>query len=74
MRCPLCLPVFAPHANTLCVLCRMELLQQRKKDGHGQYLEIMDEKEVIRLSAWVWCSLHTKHLVDSQHTGRSRAV
>ncbi|KAL1946882.1 hypothetical protein VTO73DRAFT_14986 [Trametes versicolor] len=29
----------------------MELLQQRKKDGHGQYLEILDEKEVIRLSA-----------------------
>lgn len=53
MRCPLSVPGFAAHADTWCVLCRMELLQQRKKDGHGQYLEIMDEKEVIRLSAWV---------------------
>ncbi|KAI0327105.1 thioredoxin-like protein [Cubamyces sp. BRFM 1775] len=29
----------------------MELLQQKKSDGHGQYREVTDEKEVIRLSA-----------------------
>ncbi|KAH9899945.1 thioredoxin-like protein [Cubamyces lactineus] len=29
----------------------MEQLQQKKSDGHGQYREVTDEKEVIRLSA-----------------------
>ena len=29
----------------------MEQLQQMKSDGHGQYREVTDEKEVIRLSA-----------------------
>ncbi|KAI9001085.1 GTPase inhibitor [Trametes punicea] len=29
----------------------MERLQQMKNDGHGQYREVTDEKEVIRLSA-----------------------
>ncbi|KAI0353586.1 GTPase inhibitor [Trametes cingulata] len=29
----------------------MEQLQQMKNDGHGQYREVTDEKEVIRLSA-----------------------
>ncbi|KAI0650740.1 thioredoxin-like protein [Trametes meyenii] len=29
----------------------MEQLQQAKSDGHGQYREVTDEKEVIRLSA-----------------------
>ncbi|RPD67237.1 GTPase inhibitor [Lentinus tigrinus ALCF2SS1-7] len=29
----------------------MEHLQQQKRDGHGQYREVTDEKEVIRLSA-----------------------
>lgn len=30
---------------------RMEHLQRMKSDGHGQYREVVDEKEVIRLSA-----------------------
>ena len=29
----------------------MSQLQQMKADGYGQYREITDEKEVIRLSA-----------------------
>lgn len=30
---------------------RMQQMQQMKSDGHGQYREITDEKEVVRLSA-----------------------
>ncbi|KAI0719629.1 GTPase inhibitor [Cerioporus squamosus] len=29
----------------------MDHLQQQKRDGHGQYREVTDEKEVVRLSA-----------------------
>ncbi|KAI0638110.1 GTPase inhibitor [Trametes polyzona] len=29
----------------------MQQLQQKKSDGHGQYREVTDEKEVLRLSA-----------------------
>ncbi len=30
---------------------RVEQLQKMKSDGHGQYREVTDEKEVVRLSA-----------------------
>ena len=38
----------------------MEHLQQQKSDGHGQYREVTDEKEVIRLSACVPSSIPTR--------------
>ena len=31
----------------------MDYLQQMKRDGNGQYREVTDEKEVMRLSAYV---------------------
>ncbi|KAJ8457089.1 hypothetical protein ONZ51_g11737 [Trametes cubensis] len=40
----------------------MEQLQQMKSDGHGQYREVTDEKEVIRLSAHKpRCVIHFFH-------------
>jgi hypothetical protein len=33
----------------------MERVRQMKQDMHGKYAEVMDEKEVIRISAYAVC-------------------
>ena len=44
---------FAPLWLRLRFVLRMDYLQQMKRDGNGQYREETDEKEVMRLSAYV---------------------
>lgn len=55
MRCFRCLRacVVTPSARTTDTPLRMDRLQQMKSSGHGRYEEIVDEKEVIRVTAYV---------------------
>ncbi len=55
----------------------MDLLQQQKRAGHGQYREVTEEKEVVQLSACVYSSsrrLRCYMELDTERRNEPRCV
>lgn len=57
-----------PSVRTTDMPLRMDRLQQMKSSGHGRYEEIVDEKEVIRVTAYVLSPVLRSVLITSTVT------